>query len=214
MQRFDLFNAKQNGESAPVPSVEKEDPVPTSNGHAHARSISVSETGQKRQADDSDLSDVVHSPPARKKRKDSVDDDAAFAAQLQAEENRNARPQRGGASRKAAPAKKKKSTRKKTAARVTGSDDSDVDDGGTPRKVNRNTGFHKPLNLSAVAAAFFDTPQVMFIAPSSVGRLWLTCLSYPDPRSPSRSGSISKLIISKTPVTSDSLIATTNSKVS
>lgn len=161
MQRFDLFNAKQNGEAEPVPSVEKAEPLPKTNGHAKSRSVSTSEAGQKRQADDSDLSDVVDTAPAKKKRKASVDEDAAFAARLQAEEDRNARPTRGGAPRKAAPSKKKKTPRKKTASKVTGSDDSDVDDeGGTTRKVNRNTGFHKPMNLSAIATDFFGTPQV------------------------------------------------------
>jgi len=161
MQRFDLFNAKQNGEAEPVPSVEKAEPLPKTNGHAKSRSVSISEAGQKRQADDSDLSDVVDTVPAKKKRKASVDEDAAFAARLQAEEDRNARPTRGGAPRKAAPSKKKKTSRKKTASKVTGSDDSDVDDeGGTTRKVNRNTGFHKPMNLSAIATDFFGTPQV------------------------------------------------------
>jgi len=161
MDRFDYFNAKQNGEPEPVPSVETADPVPRTNGHAKSRSVSMSEAGVKRQADESDLSDVVDSAPARKKRKDSVNEDAAFAAKLQAEEDRNARPTRGVASRKVAPSKKKKTPKKKTAAKVTGSDDSDVDgEGGTTRKVNRNTGFHKPMNLSAVATDFFGTPQV------------------------------------------------------
>jgi upstream activation factor subunit UAF30 len=50
-----------------------------------------------------------------------------------------ARPTRGGASRKAAPAKKKKTPKKKTAARVTGSDDSEVEEGEKPKKT---TGFH------------------------------------------------------------------------
>lgn len=160
MQRFDLFNAKQNGDSEPVPSVEVADPVPKINGHAKSRSISTSAAGQKRQADDSDLSDVVDTAPTRKKRKESVDEDAAFAARLQAEEDRNARPTRGGAPRKAAPAKKKKSPKKKTAAKVTASDDSDVEAGESTRKVNRNTGFHKPMNLSAIATDFFGTPQL------------------------------------------------------
>ena len=37
---------------------------------------------------------------------------------------------------------KKRAPKKKTAAKVTGSDDSEVEDGGTGRKVNRDTGFH------------------------------------------------------------------------
>ena len=147
-----------------MPSVEKAEPVPRRNGRVSPRSTSPSNTGQKREADDSDLSDVIDNAPAKKKRKESVDDDAAFAAKLQAEEDRAARPTRGGAPRKqkAAQTKKAKTSKKKktTSAKVTGSDDSDIDDSATPRKVNRNTGFHKPMNLSEVAADFFGTPQV------------------------------------------------------
>ena len=160
MQRFDIFNAKQNGENEPVPSVEIAEPVPKTNGHAKSRSITTAEAGQKRQADDDDLSDVADTAPTKKKRKQSVDDDAAIAAKLQAEEDRNARPTRCGTSRKAASAKKKKPAKKKTATKVTGSDDSDIEEEGTTRKVNRNTGFHKPMALSAIAADFFGTPQV------------------------------------------------------
>lgn len=162
MERFDIFNARQQGEQEPVPSVETSEPPASTNGHGSSTSRSPSH--QKREADDSDLSDVIDKAPPKKKRKEeSVDNDAVIAARLQAEEARAARPTRGGASRKAAPTKKKKASKKKTSTKVTGSDDSDLDEkGGTPRKVNRDTGFHKPMNLSAIAADFFGTPQVSF----------------------------------------------------
>ena len=77
--------------------------------------------------------------PPKKKRKASVDADAAYAARLQAEEDARARPTRGGATRKAGPTKKKKKVKKE---RVTGSDDSEIDDEDKPQKPKRETGFH------------------------------------------------------------------------
>lgn len=163
MQRFDIFNARQNGEPAPVAPVARADAQPTTNGHAKSSSPST-EAGVKRDVDDSGLSDVVNDGPPKKKkkklRKAGVDDDAAFAAKLQAEEDRAARSTRGGNARKPGPVKKKKSSSKKK-SKVTASDDSDVEGGGTPgRKVNRDTGFHKPMNLSSTAADFFGTAQL------------------------------------------------------
>lgn len=162
MERFDILDAKQNPDTAPIPSVERGESQATTNGHVKSESRSSSHTVQKREAEDSEPSDVADAPPPKKKRRDSIDDDAAYAAKLQAELNQAARSTRGGASRKSAPVKKKKTPKKKTAARVTGSDDSDVADGdeGKTRKVNRNTGFHKPMNLSSTAADFFGTTQV------------------------------------------------------
>lgn len=169
MERFDIFNAEQNGEPAPVPSVETVAPSAKINGHTKSSSHSASEAGQKREAGDSDSADdVVVDAPPKKKRKDNKanikESDAEIAARLQAQEDRAARPTRGGAPRKPAPAKKKKKApKKKTATRITGSDDSDLEDeGGTRRKVNRDTGFHKLMNLSATAADFFGAPQVGF----------------------------------------------------
>lgn len=165
MERFDIFNARQNGDTEPVQSVETTTSSKT-NGHAKSRSRSASETGQKREAEDSESSsDVVDDAPPKKKRKENKESaketDAEIAARLQAQEDRAARPTRGAAPRKSAPAKKKKTPKKKTATRVTGSDDSDVEEeGGTGRKVNRETGFHKPMNLSAQAADFFGVQQV------------------------------------------------------
>jgi len=144
-ERFDIFNAKQNGESAAVPSVET---VETNgvNGTAHSdqHSTSRSTTTPKREAESEELSDVIDAPPPKKKRKAGTDEDAVIAARLQAEEDRQARPTRGGTSRKAAPAKKKKTPKKKTATKVTASDDSDLDstDGVKEVKERPNTGFH------------------------------------------------------------------------
>lgn len=163
MERFDLFEAKSRKEQEPVPSVEVSEPAPT-NGHI-SNSPSSSSSNVKREADDSDTSDIDDSAPPKKKtkRKESVmDDDAAFAARLQAEEDRNSRPTRGGGAprkQKGAQSKKSKTPKKKTSTKVTGSDDSDIDDSAPRRKVNRNTGFHKPYNLSPVAADFFGETQ-------------------------------------------------------
>jgi len=143
-ERFDIINAKANGDvdvdTSVVPSVELQYPLPKTNGVHHAHS-SISSSPAKREAGSEELSDVVDKAPLKKKRKASVDADAALAAKLQAEEERLARPTRGGVNRKAAPVKKKKKKVKK--ARVTGSDDSDLDeDGDKPEKPRKNTGFH------------------------------------------------------------------------
>jgi hypothetical protein len=145
-ERFDIINAKSNGDgdgdvdTSVVPSVEPADPVPKTNGvHKHAQPSSSSSPA-KREAASEDLSDVVDTLPPKKKRKASIDADAAFAAKLQAEEERLARPTRGGANRKAAPVKRRKKAKKE---RVTGSDDSDMDeDGNKPQKPKKETGFH------------------------------------------------------------------------
>jgi upstream activation factor subunit UAF30 len=150
-ERFDVVEAKRNGAEDPVPSVEAVDgePInvsaPQTNGvhkssEASAASPSASTTPAKREATSDDLSDVDDSAPPKKKRKTNAEDDAALAARLQAEEDKMARATRGVGSRKTAPVKKKKTPKKKARSRVTGSDDSDVED--SPRAVNRNTGFH------------------------------------------------------------------------
>lgn len=171
MERFDIFAAKSQKEQEPMPSVEASEPTPT-NG-AGSQSPSSSSSNVKREAEESDTSELDDAPPKRKKRKESaMDDDAAFAARLQAEEDRNSRPTRGGAPRKqkAASAKKSKTSKKKTSAKVTGSDDSDVDDSASPRKVNRNTGFHKPMILSPIAADFFGETQIS--RPQMTKKIW------------------------------------------
>lgn len=159
MERFDIFNAKQNGV---VESVETVDPLPVTNGHAHTKRTPAASPAPKRASDSTEASDVADiAPPPKKVKKVGTEDDATMAARLQAEEARAARPTRGGASRKSAVVKKKKTPKKKTSARITGSDDSGVDDEeGSGRKVNRETGFHKPMNLSPAAAEFFGQPQV------------------------------------------------------
>lgn len=123
-----------------MPSVEPADPVPKTNGVHKPAQPSSSSSPAKREAPSEDLSDVVDTLPPKKKRKASIDADAAFAAKLQAEEERLARPTRGGANRKAAPVKRRKKVKKE---RVTGSDDSDMDeDGSKPPKPKKETGFH------------------------------------------------------------------------
>lgn len=212
MERFDIFNARESArqeqEQKPLPSVERTDSAPPTNGHTKSRSTSESRTAEKRDAGSEDSSDVPDTPP-KKKRKASTEDDAMIAARLQAEEDRAARPTRGGAPRKAAPAKKKKKTpRKKTAAKITGSDDSDLEDGEPPsRKVNRETGFHKPMNLSAVAADFFGESQASSLYFVQVR--WLTTRSFRAPRSRSAFGSTSKRMACKIRGTSVSSYAMT-----
>lgn len=123
-----------------MPSVEPADPVPKTNGVHKPAPPSSTSSPAKREAASEDLSDVVDTLPPKKKRKASIDADAAFAAKLQAEEERLARPTRGGANRKAAPVKRKRKAKKE---RVTGSDDSDLDeDGSKPQKPKKETGFH------------------------------------------------------------------------
>ncbi|KEF52069.1 uncharacterized protein A1O9_12059 [Exophiala aquamarina CBS 119918] len=171
-ERFDIINAKSNGDgdmdTSVVPSVEPADPLPKTNGVHHAQP-SVSSSPAKREAGSEDLSDVVDTVPPKKKRKASVDADAALAAKLQAEEERLARPTRGGASRKVAPVKKRKKAKK---PRVTGSDDSDLDEGGNrSEKPRRNTGFHKPLNLSPALSNLFDG-ETQLSRPQTTQRIW------------------------------------------
>ena len=153
MERFDLFNARQqNGNHVPVQSVEKQEPTPTTNGYhdvvkPEPRSPPTSASPTKRDADSSEMSELADQAPSAKKRKTKVEDDAALAARLQAEEERMARPTRGGTSRKAAPTKKKTPKKKqKTSARVGASDDSDIDSSESP-KPQRNTGFHVRLDV-------------------------------------------------------------------
>jgi len=146
-ERFDIVNAKQNGDGLPVPSVENSEPAPKVNGVHKSRTKaaptlqSPSTSPTKRVTESEELSDIVDAAPPKKKRKASIDADAAFAARLQAEEDKLARPTRGGATRKATVTKKKKTPKKKTSTRVTGSDDSDVNDEDR-KKQERNTGFH------------------------------------------------------------------------
>lgn len=148
MERWDLFNAKQNGTA--TDTAPKESPV--TNGHrpTSPEVQSPSERPRKREADSAELSETTETPQPKKKRKSAgVDADAAFAARLQAEENMLARPTRGGSSRKAAPAKKKSPKKKKMKNRVSGEDDSDLDGSGVEKpKPKRTGGFHVSLGIS------------------------------------------------------------------
>lgn len=158
LSRFDLFNARQNAEE-PFPSVEQSNkPKPSTNGHVKGRARSHSQS-ESRVESTSDTIDGEVTSPAKKKTK-FEETDAELAARLQAEEARSARPSRNGAARKVTTKKKKTAVKRKSAAKVAGSDDSDVEH-GIERKVNRNTGFHKPLNLSPAASDFFGATQVM-----------------------------------------------------
>lgn len=144
-ERFDVINAKENGEATVVPSVEPTEPTPKTNGAHALTSNSASSSPTKREPKSESVSDVVDAPP-KKKRKASIDADAVYAARLQAEEDARARPTRGGTSRKAGPVKKKKKAKKE---KVTGSDDSDIVDEDKPQKPKRETGFHvgDPVHL-------------------------------------------------------------------
>ena len=131
MERFDVFNERQNGPPAVASSA-----VPKTNGHIPQAMPKASPA--KREATDTELSDVADTSPPKKKRKPSLDEDAKFAAALQAEEDARVRPTRGGGTnRKAAP--KKKTPKKKSKAHV---DDSDVDSDPKEKKPPSNTGFH------------------------------------------------------------------------
>jgi upstream activation factor subunit UAF30 len=146
MERFDIFNARQNSDPAPVKSIESADNTPTVNGSHQSAHVShpsppQSKTPPKREARSQDISDVVDQARPKKKRKTSVDGDAALAAKLQAEEALLARPTRGGNTRKSAPAKKKSPKKKKTPGRVRASDDSDIESDGES-KPQKTTGFH------------------------------------------------------------------------
>ncbi|KAI1614590.1 SWIB/MDM2 domain-containing protein [Exophiala viscosa] len=166
-ERFDVINAKENGEATVIPSVEPTEPTPKTNGVHAITPNSPSSSPVKREAKNESVSDVADAPP-KKKRKASVDADAAYAARLQAEEDARARPTRGGTTRKAGPAKKKKKTKKE---KVTGSDDSDIDDEDKPQKPKRETGFHKPLNLSPALSNLLDG-ATQLSRPETTKRLW------------------------------------------
>ncbi|KAJ6169112.1 hypothetical protein N7497_001955 [Penicillium chrysogenum] len=153
MERFDRY-AEQNG----VGGVSCALPAPST-------------SPVKRQASSDATSEPASaSPPAKKHKPDTdTDADAAFAAKLQAEENSRARPTRGGNTRRAAPVKKR--SKAKTSKRVKAEDDSDVDSGEEPKKeVNRNTGFHKPMNLSEPLSALLG--ELTLSRPQTVKKVW------------------------------------------
>ena len=174
MERFDVFAQKAGVEEEPVTSVEVPSPAPVTNGHhTPARDVSAdSKTASpmKRDAESQDRSDVIDDAPPKKKRKSSAEDDAALAARLQAEEDKLSRPTRGAGTRRAAPEKKKKTPKKKSAAKIRDhSDDDDSDD--SVEKPVRNTGFHKPLNLSPALSELFDG-ETSLSRPQTTKRIW------------------------------------------
>lgn len=129
---------------------------------------------RKAESDDVDSTtapSAASPPPKKKVRKvEEVDTDAALAARLQAEENARSRPTRGGAPRKAAPAPKKKA-KKKSKATLGADDDSDMEGSATERKVNRNSGFHKPLILSPALSDLLGG-ETKLSRPQATKKLW------------------------------------------
>jgi upstream activation factor subunit UAF30 len=174
LERFDVFAEKAGVIEEPVQSVEIV--PPTANGnHTHTRDVSVAESKtaspMKREAKSEGLSDMADSPPPKKKRKSMIaEDDAALAARLQAEENTRSRPTRG-APRRAAPAKKKKTPKKKSSTRIKDNSDDDGEGSDTSgEKPVRNTGFHKPLNLSPALSELLG--ETTLSRPQTTKKIW------------------------------------------
>ncbi|KAJ5171228.1 uncharacterized protein N7500_004011 [Penicillium coprophilum] len=168
MERFDRYVGVGGSPDEEAPSNGQRDGDTAS---AAVPSPPPSSSPVKRQASSDATSEPASaSPPAKKQKPDTdTDADAAFAAKLQAEENSRARPTRGGNTRRAAPVKKK--SKAKTSKRVKAEDDSDIDSGEEPKKeVNRNTGFHKPMNLSEPLSALLG--EVTLSRPQTVKKVW------------------------------------------
>ncbi|KAF2684777.1 SWIB-domain-containing protein [Lentithecium fluviatile CBS 122367] len=174
MQRFDRFNAMQNGgPEEPVPSVE----APTTNGTSTHSADGHS--NKRSPEDDSALSELEDSPPKKKvkkvkKERSAEDDDAALAARLQAEENMRsrARSTRGGNTKKKAPLPKKRKEKKKSSNRVKDEDDSDIasGSGGEKKSPSRKGGFHKPMALSPALSELLGETQLS--RPQTVKKIW------------------------------------------
>lgn len=176
MQRFDKLFAEQETQNASqdaTAQVHAHHAKPAANGK---ESTSVTPPTSKRKADSEEADSVsvpsVASPPPKKKvrKVEDMDTDAALAAKLQAEENARSRPTRGGNPRKAAPTPKKKA-KKKSKSKVNADDDSDVDGSATERKVNRNSGFHKPLILSPALSSLLGG-ETKLSRPQATKKLW------------------------------------------
>ncbi|KAI2737582.1 hypothetical protein DTO012A1_7593 [Penicillium roqueforti] len=171
MERFDRY-AEQNGVGgSPDEITPSNDQRDGDSASAAVPSPPPSSSPIKRQASSDATSEPASaSPPAKKHKPDTdTDADAAFAAKLQAEENSRARPTRGGNTRRAAPVKKK--SKAKTSKRVKAEDDSDIGSGEEPkREVNRNTGIHKPMNLSEPLSALLGEPTLS--RPQTVKKVW------------------------------------------
>jgi upstream activation factor subunit UAF30 len=218
LERFDIFNARQQRQQEEEPKVEKAPPaLPATNGyHPSPKSPTPDKSPAKREAPSEVVSKVMDESPPKKKRKEpSVDADAAFAARLQAEEDKRARPTRGGGTRKAAPVKKK-TPKKKTAARIRGSDDSAADDSQTEKKT-KNTGFNvsirssrghheltasqKPMNLSPALSAL--TGETAVRPMSSEDFVHANLPSYLDHNASNASGNTSARTSCRTPTIKD-----------
>ena len=148
MERFDIFNARQQKKSVEQEAV----PEPKQTNGFHApKSPTPDKSSVKREAPSDTLSEATNPSPPKKQKHKTVDEDAdaAFAAKLQAEENKRSRSTRGGNARKAAPVKKR-TPKKKTPAKIRGSDESELDDSGAEKKP-KNTGFNvgSPICLDA-----------------------------------------------------------------
>ena len=155
MARFDNAIAKQSAETQTNGHTST---PPTSASPPPHSTASPTPSKKHKPLDSDELSESVDAPTPKKKRKVEPDSDAAYAAKLQAMENSRMRSTRGGGAKASKPAKKK-AIKKKSAGKVKAEDDSDLDGSGSEvkeRKVNRNTGFHKELTLSAPLSALLD----------------------------------------------------------
>lgn len=175
LERFDVFAQRAGALQEPVASVEQPAPAPVTNGHhTPERDVSGGDSKtaspMKREANSEDPYDVVEDAPPKKKRKSSAEDDAALAARLQAEEDKLSRPTRGAGTRRAALVKKKKTPKKKSAAKIKDNSDDDGSDDSAEKPV-KNTGFHKPLNLSPALSELFDG-ETSLSRPQTTKRIW------------------------------------------
>lgn len=174
LERFDVFAERAGANEEPAQSVEAV--PPTTNGHhTHTRDVSTvgsnTVSPMKREAKSEVLSDMIEDAPPKKKRKSmSAEDDAALAARLQAEEDNRSRPTRG-APRRAAPLKKKKTPKKKSLKKIKDNSDDDGDDStASADKPVRNTGFHKPLNLSPALSELLG--ETSLSRPQTTKKIW------------------------------------------
>ncbi|KAF2499543.1 SWIB-domain-containing protein [Lophium mytilinum] len=194
MSRFDKFNHEQTLKTQqevadpPKPAPTAKTP-PTTNGIKDEESRDSSDvvtpsdqsSPQKRakSEEESELSEVEPSPPKKKHKKSNKvaeEDDATLAARLQAEENRHARSTRGGNTKKRAAVVKKKDKaakkKQKSARKINSDDDSEVEsgDGAKKKEVNRNSGFHKPMNLSPALSELLG--ETSLSRPQTVKKIW------------------------------------------
>ena len=175
LERFDVFAEKAGVIEEPAQSVEAVAPV-TNGHHTPARDPSTVESKtaspSKREANSEELSELDADAPPKKKRKSvNADDDAALAAKLQAIEDKASRPTRGAAARRAAPTKKKKTAKKKSSKKIKDKSDDDGDNSdASADKPVRNTGFHKPLNLSPALSELLG--ETSLSRPQTTKKIW------------------------------------------